>query len=396
MIRPSRRHANRYRRNLTLEPLEGRTLMSLGAEVSATVNTRTINAQFDSANASSSNGNSVAVWVDTFSATDHDIRAQRFDAAGNKTGPEILITGSTLDEDEPAVAMDSRGDFVVTWRQRLASGDTNVVARRFGPTGSPLGAVVQVGVGTFKEHDPSVAMDDRGDFVVAYTRDTNNTNPDVFAKRYGPSDQLLSVINVAISATKVESNASVAMSPDGFFEVAWEQRFSTSEHDIFVSDFLNTGALRKTQFISLSSALNERPRIAMNPLHNSVIVWQELNGSTSRILARTKSFGAEGASSAITVASGSFLNSVRVPTVAMKRTTNAFVVGYERSSPLLSVGTHVRVAEVAANGVVTADNDGGARTEPAVSINAANKYLVTYTANDQGNLNIRRRIGTLS
>ena len=45
---------------------------------------------------------------------------------------------------------------------------------------------------------------------------------------------------------------------------------------------------------------------------------------------------------------------------------------------------------------VVVDHDAGTRTKPAVSINGANRYLVTYTANDQGDLNIRRRLGTLA
>ena len=72
--------------------------MSLGAEFIAPVNTTTRNAQFDSDNASSANGSSVVVWTDTFSPTDHDIRAQRFNASGGKVGPEIVVSVSGLDE----------------------------------------------------------------------------------------------------------------------------------------------------------------------------------------------------------------------------------------------------------------------------------------------------------
>jgi hypothetical protein len=39
--------------------------------------------------------------------------------------------------------------------------------------------------------------------------------------------------------------------------------------------------------------------------------------------------------------------------------------------------------------------DAGIRTNPVVSINGANRYLVTYTSNDAGDQNIRSRIGQL-
>ena len=204
-----------------LEALEGRQLMSVGPEFIAPINTTTRNAQFDSDNASSSNGSSVVVWTDTFSPTDHDIRAQRFNSFGTFSGSEITVSSSSLDESSPAVAMDSLGNFVVTWTQTLASGDTNVVARRFDSNGNAVGDVVQVGAGTFQESDPDVAMDAQGNFVVSYTRNTNNNNPDVFAKQYNSSGQLLHVVDVA-TTSRAETHSSVAMTPDGRFDVAYD------------------------------------------------------------------------------------------------------------------------------------------------------------------------------
>lgn len=383
---------NRKPRPFALEPLERRALLSLGAESSATVNTITANAQFDSANASSANGRSVVVWTDTVSSTNNDIHAQRFDASGKKTGPEIVVSASILDERQPSVAMDNQGNFVVAWRQ-TNNGDTNVVARRFNASGQAVGSLVQVGVGTFKEHNPSVGMDNSGNFVVAYTRDTNNNNPDVFAKRFGSNNQLLSVSNVAVSSA-VEDNPSIAVAPDGRFDVAWEQTASATEHDVMMKQFFTSGVRRWTSRVSFSSGFNSLPRVAMNTFDNAVVVWQQGTGFNTEIDARQVAQDGEG-QTGIVVAKAPLSRIVRNPTVAMHRTTNAFVVAYELVAPR-SPGIHTRVAEVANNQVITSDVDAGARTLPAVSINGANKYLVTYTSNDSGDLNIRRRTGVLS
>src|SRR5208337_3427628 len=100
---------------------EGRVTLSLvGSEF--LVNSTTRNGQFASDNASSSNGMSVAVWVDTYSNTDHDIRAQLYNSSGLRAGQEILVDYTTIDSGEPKVAMDSRGDFVVTWTNSLPGG----------------------------------------------------------------------------------------------------------------------------------------------------------------------------------------------------------------------------------------------------------------------------------
>src|SRR3954468_2866780 len=120
----SSRSARTRKRRPSLEALEGRQLMSLGVE--SLVNTTTRNAQFESDNASSANGTSVVVWTDTFSNTDHDIRAQLFNANGTRRGSEVVISSSGLDEGDAAVAMDANGNFTVAWRQTLSGGDTNV------------------------------------------------------------------------------------------------------------------------------------------------------------------------------------------------------------------------------------------------------------------------------
>jgi len=362
--------------------------MSLGAEFSAPVNTTTRNAQFGSANASSTNGSSVVVWTDTFSSADHDIRAQRFNAAGQKVGSEIVVSFSSLNEGSPAVAMDAGGNFVVSWVQTLPGGDANVVAQRFNASGAAVGGLVQVGAGTFKEHDPSIAMDARGDFVVAYTRDTNyvgDTTPDVFAKLYNSSNQLLNVINVAVTAS-ADDHASVAMTPDGRFNVAWEHTYSTNDHDIYMNRYSASGGLLGTSYVETSTAFESRPSVSMDDAGNAVVAWQRQTfGNNDVIARRVSSAGVMGGE--ITIAATSF--SEESPKVALKHNGGGFVVvynGFDQTSE------HVRVAEVSASNQVTT-LDAGVRSDASVSINASGQYLVTYTANDGGDLNIRRRIG---
>ena len=74
-----------HRRRPALETLEGRALLSLlGSESRVSLNPQaTDNIQSD--NASSSNGTSVAVWVNEYSQSDDDIWAQRFDRNGQAT-----------------------------------------------------------------------------------------------------------------------------------------------------------------------------------------------------------------------------------------------------------------------------------------------------------------------
>lgn len=393
MLRSTRGSDRHGKRNLTrksprLETLEGRQMMSLGAEFVGPVNTTTRHDQFDSANASSSNGSSVVVWTDTFSAADHDIRAQRYSAAGEKVGPEILVAGSSNDDQTPAVAMDSQGNFVVAWRQTQPGGDTNVLARKFNSAGQPQGAVVGVGVGTFAETDPRVAMDARGDFVVSYTRDTNNNDPDIFAKLYDTNAQLLNVVSVAVTP-RAATHSRVAMTPDGRFDVAWEEAFSAADHDIKLNQYSASGTLVNSRIMAASTLNETNPTLSMDNFGNAVVAWQRRDTADSDIQARrVSSTGVLGTLMTIAHTTTEEWN----PSVALKQGGGGFVVSYNSTADNV---TQVKVAEVSASGAVNTLS-AGTRFGASVSINGADQYLLTYTSIDAGDLNIRRRLGHIA
>src|SRR5262249_39734898 len=115
-----------------LEALERRQLLSLGDEFVA--NTTVRNDQLESDSASAANGISVAVWTDTFSPTDHDIRAQMFNPDGTLRGQEFLVEGSTADARRPSVAIDDAGNFVVAWEQTV-NGQKDIRAELYTNTG---------------------------------------------------------------------------------------------------------------------------------------------------------------------------------------------------------------------------------------------------------------------
>jgi hypothetical protein len=362
-----------------VEALEGRELMSLGGTFGP-INTTTRNNQDSSDNAIATDGSSVVVWVDWFSdglngrALDRDIRAQRYNSFGGKLGPEIVVSFSSLDESSPRVAMNDLGQFVVTWVQYVPGGDSNVVAQRFDSNGNAVGGVIQVGAGTFQETSPDVAMDRSGNFVVAYTRNTNNNNPDDFAKRYNSSGQLLQVIDVAISPV-AEFSPSVAMTPDGRFDVAWEQVFNANDHDIWEKSFSASGALTGTNAVAFSTALDEFPSIAMDNAGDAVVGWQKNDDIKARRINANGSMGPE-----INIYSDS-RSLDRDAKVALKPGGGGFVVAFDSVSfdPSLPVLVY-RVAEVSAFDSVTILDAG--RGADAISINFFGDYLITYTTID--------------
>ncbi len=127
-------------------------------------------------------GSFVVVWVSVGSAgTDSDsvsVQGQRYSSDGNKLGAEFQVntyTTSAQGYGGPAVAMDQDGDFVVAWASRGSAGTDSdrdsVQGQRYSSDGSRAGAEFQVN--TYTTHDqgdygPAIAMDQDGSFVVVW------------------------------------------------------------------------------------------------------------------------------------------------------------------------------------------------------------------------------------
>ena len=292
-----------------------------------------------------------------------------------------LASAAGLNEEQPSVAMDAHGDFVVSWTQFFPNGHSDVLAQKFNAAGATVGGVVPVAVGTFAQTNSSVAMDAKGDFVVSYTRDTNNTNPNIFAKLYNTNDQLQNVVTVAGGLVDADLS-SVAMSPDGRFDVAYQLQLSNTFVVVMASRYTASGGVLPGLF-ETSGRLNASPKIAMDNQGNAVIAYETWNGSNWDVAAdRLSNTGVVG--NEINVGS-TFANEETSPSVALEGNAGAFVVAYDSGS--VRSGTGVKVSEVnSSNVVIDTFSAGQSRFFPAVSINAQNEFLVTYdgeAGNDQ-------------
>ena len=392
----TRSRARRSRtRELGLEALEGRVALSLFGGPEFLVNSTIRNAQLASDNASSSNGMSVAVWVDTYSNTDRDIRAQLYNSAGLRAGPEIVVDYTTIDSGEPAVAMDSRGNFVVTWTNFLPGGNSDVEARMYNSAGTPVTSIFAVANHPGPEYASDVAMDGNGNFVVSYTYDYSltSTNQDIGAQLYNNSGRLLQFIPVATMPHN-ESRSSVAMAPSGAFDIAYQYQYSSTDDDIYLARYSPGCSLLGRQAIADSSAREQAPSVAINNFGDAVVAYRRLQGSIWDIKAkRVSSSGLVGGDIDI----GSALGTTR-QSVALDRTGSRFVVVYD----FLGYGypgkikPEIRIIEVSSSPydtVIAWYSEGD--LEPAISINGNGDYFLTYTSQDSIDSNIRGRFDHL-
>jgi len=116
-------------------------------------------------------------FVVTWQSSDQDgsgwgIYGQRFAASGEKAGEELLVPTFTAgDQDLTSVAMDPIGNFVVAWRGQDPENSlrTAIFARRFSANGERLGEEFRVSEATDGwESFPKVALDPKGNFVISW------------------------------------------------------------------------------------------------------------------------------------------------------------------------------------------------------------------------------------
>jgi hypothetical protein len=222
-----------------------------------------------------------------------------------------------------------------------------------------------------------------GPFVITWTHQVNASNDDIQAERFVISGGVPHAqgIFAVVADANVEDAPSVAMAPNGLFDITYERQFSGADWDIFASQYGITGGLvRGLVFINFDSNPEHNPTIAMDATGNAVVAYQEFFGITSEIVAnRLGSDGSVG--SMIFLANNGFISAVN-PSVALAPSGGQFVVAY--STVMLQTGLSggVRTTEVAANNTVRfhGDSTNGPfdGTSPAVSIDGFGRYVVTY------------------
>jgi hypothetical protein len=244
-------------------------------------------------------GDFVEVW---FSASNgNEVLAQRFDRFGDPLGSEITIIKNYSPETQnpiPAVGMDSAGDFVVAFD--TASG---IFASRFNAAGKSLDSSpfqVDVNSNTFEDSNPSVALDDRGRFVITYVG-ANSSGFGVFAQEGFDSGATpltgsgVTVASASFSSFVYFPSASVSSDSKGDFVVAYESVsfFSTLSSSVYAQRYGPSANPLGTRITLSTSGVASAPDVAVNRSSGDfAVTWVE--ATTSPVL-KAKTFGPNGA-----------------------------------------------------------------------------------------------------
>ncbi len=207
-----------------------------------------------------------------------------------------------------AVAAAPGGEHVVAWTRNFPDDPVNgadVFARRFADDGTPLGDEFRVN--TFTDNfqgSASVAVDARGNFVIAWTsvgQEGGGTpfSNGVFARRFAADGSALGdefQVNTFVLAG--QARPSVAATPDGRFVIAWQS--NTQDGDglgifarRFGADGLPDGAEEQVNVNAIGD--QDAAAVAVDDAGNYVVAWQSAQQDGSGLGVYARAFGADGA-----------------------------------------------------------------------------------------------------
>ena len=243
----------------------------------------------------------VAVWgddaynssgTDTDGKGNQDIVARVFCETGcSKVDQFTVNTTTTGHQHDPATSMNPKGDFVVVW---VSDQDNSVYMRKFDLTGKELIKETKVNT-SGKAEMPKVAMADDGSFVVTWQ------NGEVFMRGFDASGkERFSQTKVSAGALKTGGSramADIGMSAKGDFVVTWEDDADgNAYYEIRARGFNKDGSQRFAEFgVNVISDGQQRdPSIGMNSEGDFTIAWEDDTDRNDVYRIRMRGFNQDG------------------------------------------------------------------------------------------------------
>ncbi|HEY8153160.1 MAG TPA: hypothetical protein VII72_03435 [Myxococcota bacterium] len=326
------------------------------------INTYTTHNQNYSSVATDADGDFVVVWQSYGSSgTDtslYSIQGQRYASDGSPQGAEFQVnTYTTVDQQNPSVAVDAGGGFFVVWESRGSPGTdtsaTSVQGQRYASDGSTQGGQFQINAySTERQVFPSVAAAPGGEFVVVWassgSNGTDTSSSSIQGQRYASDGSAQGgEFQVNSYTTNYQGTATVAAAADGDFVVAWVSRGSFGTDNFYGSiqgqRYASTGSTQGGQFQvnTFTTFIQIDASVAMADAGDFVVVWRSVGSygtDQSDYSLQGQRYASDGS-----MQGGQFqvntytTDDQRSPTAAMDA-DGGFVVTWSRAKPLFGFG----------------------------------------------------------
>ncbi|MFG1690702.1 metallophosphoesterase [Gemmatimonadota bacterium] len=240
--------------------------------------------------ARSSGGRSVVVWEDDSSGTErvYQIYARTFDVHGCPWPVQFVVNAESAgDQRKPDVAMDDQGNYVVVWRDESDETGRPIKMRGFNADGTewlPQQSVHLDSEGFAIRDNPAVAMNGAGDFVVVWQETESpvsfQQNLEIRMRGFpADGDPWTEPVTVNTDPSGQQSMPDVAIDDSGNAVVVWQDESEESGHPIRMRGLDADGdewlPQQSLDCESDACPYQGNPAAAMNGAGDFVVVWQE-------------------------------------------------------------------------------------------------------------------------
>ena len=211
----------------------------------------------------------------------HEIRAIRVGAKNEILTPEFKVSqgDSLASPSNPDVAVDAPGNFVITWVEKNQN-SVDILALRYSFKGEPLGDNFKVNDSTGKSPKkfPKVSMNLSKEFVIAWVefRDMLNIYLQYYNQHAEPVGGNFKVTD--FGQTWGPTGIDIAKAPSGYLAVTWDGYECTSDNNIFATIMNQKGEIVKEIFrvdYDSGSSSQKNPAIASCPSGKFAISWDD-------------------------------------------------------------------------------------------------------------------------
>ena len=235
--------------------------------------------------AMNSEGDFVVTWMSVaINGSTFEINAQRFNASGSAQGNEIIVdTASAFFKGYPEVAMNASGDFVITWQKAGLDGSgLGIAARQFNAAGTAQGNFFQVNTSTSaNQQAPAIGMDTTGNFVIAWSSyGQDGDSEGIYAQRFSASASSLGgEFQVSTTTSGAQTEPQITMNREGGFTIAWSSYGQDSSFTgVYLQNYEGNGSSNGLEALvnTRTTDFQQFPALVQSKEQaNLVVVWQD-------------------------------------------------------------------------------------------------------------------------
>jgi PHD/YefM family antitoxin component YafN of YafNO toxin-antitoxin module len=243
-----------------------------------TINSFTAESQMAPSVSTFADGGFVVTWVTGDTSQDGDrsaIKAQLFDSAGSKIGPEFLVNSAANGQQSgPRVETLDNGNFLVTWLTQVSGDGTDgIKAQLFDRSGDPIGGEFQVNASGSSLFEANVTSLADGRFIISWDDwSSQSVKAQIFDAAGARAGGILT-----LASTSAQGYGDVIGLANGSFVATW--RVNGNSWDVKAQVFDASGGRVGGEFLvnTVVAGSQNAPTAAALADGSFVITWSESN-----------------------------------------------------------------------------------------------------------------------